>query len=299
MSEAGMEPIIDAHHHIWALSRVPWLQGPPVPRIFGEYGALRRDYGAAEFITTARRRGVVQSVYIQINVAPGEEVEEVAWVRAEAARQAFPMAIVGYADLAAPDLAQVLDRQMQAGPIVGIRQQLHWHETPLYRFAARPDIMADPAWRAGLAEVARRGLAFDLQIFPGQAAHALGLVQDHPQARFILEHAGMLEDRSPAGWAEWRAMLRALAACPNIVAKLSGLGTFVRACTPELWRPVVRETLEIFGPERCLFGSNYPIELLWTEYDRLLDVMLECLRDLSAEERRQVMHDTARATYRL
>ncbi|HEY8611615.1 MAG TPA: amidohydrolase family protein [Roseomonas sp.] len=293
-----MDPIIDAHHHIWALSRVPWLSGLPVPRIFGEYGALRRDYGAAEFTESARRRGVVGSVYIQINVAPGDEVAEVEWVKAQAV-QAFPMAIVGYADLAGPEVADVLDRQMRAGPVVGIRQQLHWHETPLYRFAPRPDIMDDAAWRAGLAEVTRRGLAFDLQVFPGQMAHALRLVRDFPETRFILEHAGMLEDRSPEGWAQWRAGMRALAGHPNIVTKLSGLGTFERACTVELWKPVVSETLEIFGPGRCLFGSNYPIEMLWTSYDQLLDVMLECLDGLSAAERRSVLHDTAKATYRL
>ena len=294
-----MDAIIDAHHHIWALARVPWLLGPPVPRIFGEYGALRRDYGAAEFIAAAKRRGVVQSVYIQINVAPGDEVAEVEWVRAEAAAQAFPMAIVAFADLASPDVATVLDRQMQAGLIVGIRQQLHWHETPLYRFAPRPDVMNDPAWRAGLAEVTRRGLAFDLQVFPGQMGHALRLVQDFPETRFILEHAGMLQDRSTEGWAQWRAGMRALAGCPNIVSKLSGLGTFERTCSVALWKPVVEETLGLFGPDRCLFGSNYPIEMLWTRYDELLDVMLECLSGLAPAERRAVLHDTAQATYRL
>jgi predicted TIM-barrel fold metal-dependent hydrolase len=294
-----MEAIIDAHHHIWALARVPWLLGPPVPRIFGEYGALRRDYGAAEFVETVRRRGVVQSVYIQLNVAPDEEVAEVEWVKAQATEQGFPMAIVGYADLSRPDVAVVLDRQMALGPIVGIRQQLHWHEKPLYRFAARPDIMNDAPWRAGLAEVTRRGLTFDLQIFPGQMADALRLVQDFPETRFILEHAGMLQDRSPEGWAQWRAGMRALAGCPNIVSKLSGLGTFERACSVDLWKPVVEETLAIFGPERCLYGSNYPIEMLWTSYDQLLDVMLECLSGLTGAERRSVLHDTAKAIYRL
>ena len=292
------QPVIDAHHHIWDLARVPWLSGPPVPRIFGEYAALRRDHGAAEFVAAARRRGVVGSVYIQINVAPGDEVAEVEWVRAQAVPD-FPMGIVAFADLSAPDVADVLDRQMAAGPIAGIRQQLHWHGKPLYRFAARPDVMDDPAWRAGLAEVTRRGLAFDLQVFPGQMQAALRLLRDFPETRFILEHAGMLEDRSPEGWAQWRAGMRALAGCPNIVSKLSGLGTFERACSVALWRPVVRETLATFGPARCLFGSNWPIETLWTTYDALLDVMLECLSDLSGAERRLVLHDVARATYRL
>ena len=294
-----MTPIIDAHHHIWELARIPWLNGPMQPRIFGEYSALRRDYLGAEFAGILRRRGVVQSVYIQLNVAPGEEVEEVAWVRAQAEANAFPMAVVAYADLSSPDLPAVLDREMAAGPIVGIRQQLHWHEKPLYRFAPRPDVMKDAAWQAGLRELTRRGLTFDLQIFPSQMADAVQLLKEHPEQRFILEHAGMLEDRSPEGWSQWRRGMQALAACPNLLCKLSGLGTFPRECSTRLWRPVVEETLAIFGPSRCLFGSNWPIEMLWTSYDALLDTMLECLSGLDGAERQLVMHDVAKATYRL
>jgi predicted TIM-barrel fold metal-dependent hydrolase len=93
--------------------------------------------------------------------------------------------------------------------------------------------------------------------------------------------------------------MRLLAAEPNVNVKLSGLGTFVRACSVELWKPVVEETLEIFGAKRCVFGSNFPIEKLWTSYARLVDVMKECLGGLSGTERRAVLHDNALRVYRL
>jgi predicted TIM-barrel fold metal-dependent hydrolase len=293
------EPIIDAHHHVWRLADIPWLHGPPVPRIFGEYGALRRDYPVAEFAAVARPLGVVGSVYIQINVAPGAEVAEVAWVQAEADRHGLPGAIVGFADLSAPGVASVLDQETAFPALRGIRQQLHWHETPLYRFAPRPDVMREPAFRAGMAELARRGLTFDLQVFPGQMRDAADLAAEFPGVTFILQHAGMLVDRSEAGWAEWRTGMRLLAARPNVMAKLSGLGTFLRQCSVPLWRPVIQETLAMFGPSRCLFGSNYPIEMLWTEYPRVVEVTRECLHDLGPAERRAVLHDTARRIYRL
>jgi predicted TIM-barrel fold metal-dependent hydrolase len=127
---------------------------------------------------------------------------------------------VGYADLAAPTVGVTLDGMMKHPRLRGIRQQLHWHETPLYRFAARPDLMDDPAWRRGLGEVARRGLLFELQVFAGQMAAAARLVRDFPQVAFVLMHAGMLEDTSPDGWARWRAGMRALAAAPNVSVKL-------------------------------------------------------------------------------
>ncbi len=293
------QPIIDAHHHIWSLARVPWLNGPQLPRIFGDYGALRRDYAIEEFINEIKPQGVEKSVYIQINVAPGDEIGEVQWVQSVADAHDFPHGIVGYADLAAPDVGALLDRQMACVNLRGIRQQLHWHEKPLYRFAARPDLMNDSAWRAGLRQLEQRGLLFELQVFSGQMADAAKLARDFPGVTFVLLHAGMLEDRSADGWAAWRRGMRALAARPNVVVKLSGLGTFEHRCSVDLWQPVVMETVSLFGAERCLFGSNFPIEKLWTTYDCLVSVMRECLCGLPPAAQRAIFFDNAQRIYRL
>ncbi len=293
------EPIVDAHHHIWRLADLPWLSGPPVPRIFGDYAPLRRDYPAEEFVGTVRSHGVAKSVYVQVNVAPGKEVDEVAWVQSEADRHGFPHAIVGYADLTAPDVGAVLDRELVHKNLRGIRQQLHWHEKPLYRFATRPDLMNDPQWRRGLRAVEERGLLFELQVFTSQMADAAQLARDFPRLQFVLLHAGMLEDRSAVGWSLWQQGMRRLATCPNVAVKLSGLGTFLHRCAAEPWRPVVRDTVEMFGPERCLFGSNFPIESLWTSYGELIGVMRECLAGFDSAARQAVFHDTATRLYRL
>jgi predicted TIM-barrel fold metal-dependent hydrolase len=293
------DAIIDAHHHIWRLADLPWLAGPPVPRIFGDYAALRRDYAIDEFVGTVRPQGVVKSVYVQVNVAPKAEIDEIAWVQSVADAHGFPHAIVGYADLAARDLAATLNRAQAYANLRGIRQQLHWHETPRYRFASRPDLMNDAAWRAGLHQLEQRGLLFELQVFAGQMDNAAALARDFPGVTFVLQHAGMLEDRSPDGWARWRRGMMALAACPNVVTKLSGLGTFEHRCTSALWRPVVEETVAMFGAARCLFGSNFPIESLWTSYDNLIAVMRDCLSGCSADERQAIFFDNAQRIYRL
>lgn len=293
------EPIIDTHHHVWRLADLPWLAGPPVPRIFGDYQALRRDYPIEDYLAAAQPAGVVKSVYVQVNVAPRAEVDEVAWVQSVADRAGFPHAIIGYADLASPSLADTLDRQRAHANLRGIRQQLHWHATPRYRFAARPDLMNDPAWRAGLKRLETRGLSFELQVFAGQMSDAAALARDVAGVTFILQHAGMLEDRSPDGWARWRDGMRQLAACPNVVAKLSGLGTFEHACSVALWRPVIEETIALFGADRCLFGSNFPIESLWTRYGEIVAVTTECLAGCTAAERRAIFHDNAQRVYRL
>ena len=291
--------IVDAHHHIWRQAHTPWLQGPVAPRIFGDYEPIRRDYLIDEYLAEALPCGIVKSVYSQVNVAPGAEVDEVAWVQSVADRHGFPHGIVGYANLADPEVASTLDRQREYPNLRGIRQQLHWHQDPLYRFAPRPDIMNDAAWQHGLAAVGKRGLAFELQVFPSQMADAARLARAFPDLRLVLMHAGMLFDRSEAGWTAWRAGMSALAACPNVVTKLSGLGTFEHRCGADIWKPVIRETIERFGPARCMFGSNFPVEKLWARYVDEVEATRASIADLSPAEQHEVFYATAARVYRL
>jgi predicted TIM-barrel fold metal-dependent hydrolase len=291
--------IIDAHHHIWRQADIKWLQGPQQPRIFGEYGALQRDYLIDEFLRDLDGSNVVKSVYVQANWPVERSVDEVAWVQSVADRHGFPHGIVGYADLASPHVGEMLDLMLAFKNFRGIRQQIHWHEKTLYRFAARPDLMNDPAWRRGLKEVEKRGLLFELQVFASQMEDSVRLARDFPGLTLVLLHAGMFEDRSAAGVAAWRKGVRALAACPNVVTKFSGLGTFVRQCSMDLWRQPVVETLEMFGPARCMFGSNFPIEKLWTPYRPIVTTMESILAGASSADRRAIFHDTAARVYRL
>ena len=292
-------PIVDAHHHIWALADIPWLQGPMKPRIFGDYSRMRRDYTIDEFRTDSSSSNVVKSVYVQANWSPDKALDEVAWVQSVADRHGFPHAIVGYADLEKDDCARLLDAQMRSRNMRGIRQQLHWHENLQYRFAARPDLMNSAQWLRGLKEVQDRGLVFDLQVFSRQMPDCAVLANAFPGIRFVLLHAGMLEDDAPETIARWRAGLRQLAACPNVYAKLSGLGTFAHRCDVALWKPIVDQTVALFGAGRCMFGTNFPIEKMWTTYATMVSVVRQSIADLSPADQRAILHDTAAAVYRL
>jgi len=292
--------VIDAHHHIWRRGDLPWLIGPMAPRIFGPYEAIRRDYPIAEFRSEAESVGVVASIYVQTNWRPADAVREVEWVESTTTDPSWPCAIVGFCDLGHPDAPFVLDRMRAASPrLRGVRQQLHWHENPQYRFAPWPNVMADPQWRKGLAAVTDRGLLFELQVFMGQAEQASALLRDFPSTRFVLAHAGMPEDLSPAGFRAWREGLARLAAHPNLATKLSGLGTFVHRNDPDLIGRIVREALALFGQDRCLFGSNFPIEKLWTDYPSLLAAYLAALAGETAETRDAVLSGNARRLYHL
>lgn len=291
--------IVDAHHHIWRLDRLPWLSGPPVPRIFGSYDVLRRDYLIEEYAADASSNGVTGSIHVQANVAPGGEVEEVEWAASCGARAGLVQSVVGFADLTAPDVGDTLDRQMAVSPLRGVRQQLHWHRDPALSYAKAPDEMLRPEWQRGLREATARGLLFELQVFPHQYDDAIRLVDAFPDTTFVLLHAGMLEDRSPEGVENWREGLGRFAARRNVLVKLSALGTFTRRCHIEDWRPVVETTVDAFGPDRCMFGSNFPIEKMWTTYAALIGVFRACLRRYSEPEQQQILHDVAARIYRV
>ncbi len=292
-------PIIDTHHHIWRLDRTPWLNGPIAPRIFGDYTNIRRDYPISEYFEDVSTHGVVKSVYVQVNVAPGDEIWEAGWATQQGQPFGLCQAAVAFCDLNSPDAGDVLDKLIASGPVRGIRQQLHWHEMPLYSFARRPDLCLDPNWQEGLKELERRQLHFELQIFPSQYRDALTVVDRRPGLNFVLLHAGMPEDRSAEGHKFWSDGLRAFAERPNVVTKLSALGTFSHRCDVNLWSPIIHQTVDIFGPRRCMFGSNFPIEKLWTDYASLVAAVRTALTSYSHDEQADILGQNAARFYRI
>ena len=294
-----MLPIIDAHHHIWRQADLPWLSGPEMPRIFGPYAAIRRDYLIDEFRADLAASNVVKSVYVQANWPKDQALDEVAWVQSMADQHGWPHGIVGYVDLLADDAADTLKRQAAHPLLRGVRMQLHWHENALYRFAAAPDLAAHPALRKNIRLLAQYGLPFDLQVFTSQMAGAADLAAANPDITFILQHAGMLEDLSTAGIAAWRDGMQRLAAQPNVVNKFSGLGTFLHRNDAAHIAFIVSESLAWFGPSRCLFGSNFPIEKLWTSYSDLVHAHRAAIASLPAPSQQMILHDNAARIYKL
>ena len=294
-----MTEIVDAHHHIWRQADLTWLSGPMQPRIFGPYEPIRRDYPIEEYLADLAGCGVTRSVYVQTNWPNDCFEDETAWVQQTAKDHGWPHAIVAYADFNVDDVRPQLDRLARYPLVRGVRMQLHWHDNPLYRFAARADLCADPQIRRNIARLAEYGFSFDLQVFAPQMAGAVGLADACPDVIFVLQHAGMLEDLSPEGRSAWRGGMMRLATCPNIVSKLSGLGTFIHRNDPAHISEIVADAVAIFGADRCLFGSNFPIEKLWTSYRQLVDAHRAAITHLSAEQRAAVLGKTAARVYRL
>jgi L-fuconolactonase len=258
----------------------------------------------ADFVPSdlpAAAHGVHATVAVQ-SAGLWSETDELLEIAASpAGARAHVAGVVGWADLLAPDLADRLDA-LRHGPggdrLVGIRSMVQAEPDPAY--LDRADV------RQGIATVGTAGLVFDLILRDHQLAAAARLAADLPDVPFVLDHLGKppLEAgaRGDHGRLDtWRRDLSALAAAPNVSAKLSGLVTEASwdSWTLDDLRPAVDHALEAFGPDRLMFGSDWPVCLLASEYGRWLDAAHALISDLSQPDRAAVWAGTARRVYGL
>jgi predicted TIM-barrel fold metal-dependent hydrolase len=291
--------IVDAHHHVWRTKDMPWLSGPMVPRIFGPYEPIKRDYLIDEYIADATAGGITRSVYVQANWPLDQVLAEVRWLAELNEATGWPTAVVGAADLFSPDAPDVMKQQAALPLVRGVRLQLHWHENEEFRFASAPDRMKDPVLRRNIAALEELGWVFELQVFPGQMADAADLVAAVPDVTFVLVHAGMLTDRSDETVREWRDGMVRLAQYPNVVVKLTGQGTFTRSLDRDFIAFVASETLGWFGADRAMFGTNFPVEKLWTSMPPLVLAWRDAVAHLPAADQAAIFAGTARRIYAL
>lgn len=292
---------IDAHHHLWDLETndYPWLRPPLGWRTYGDYSAMCRSYLIDEFLADSRPHNVVASVHVQANWNPADPVAETRWVQGIADAHGFPQAVVAHANLAAPDVGEVLAAHLESANLRGIRHILGHTDDPDLVRDDRPNHLEDPAWERGFAMLGAHGLAFDLQVYPSQMKAAAALAARHPEVVVVVCHTGFPWDRTPAGIAAWREGMAALAALPRCHAKLSGPAMVMRDWTEEAFAPFIHETIALFGPERCMFASNVPPDALGRTYDGIYAGFYTWAARYSAQACRHLFHDTAARVYRI
>ena len=263
--------IVDAHHHFWDLSlgRQPWLcQDPPIAFRYGDYRSIRRDYLAKDYLADARTAGVqVQgSVYVETEWTSQDPRGEVDYVARLKTAQALPTVMVAHVRLDDPAAADHLAHHAAYPFVRSIRHKPSAHPRP---GGAGPGGMADPAWRAGYAQLARLGLRFDLQTPWWHMDEAVALARDFPQTAIIVNHAGLPADRSEQGLDAWSRAMTRLSACPNVFMKISGIGVPGQPWTAQANRRVVEHLITAFGIPRCMFASNFPVDSLCGRFSEI------------------------------
>ncbi len=284
---------------IWSATICPGCAIAPIPLRYGDYSALRRSYLPADYRRDSAGQNIVKTVHVETEWDPADPVGETRWLQTIIEASGFPHGIVAQARLDRDDIDTVIQGQCAFPQVRGIRNKPRAAETPARVERGAPGSMGDPMWRRGYALLARHGLSFDLQTPWWHLAEAALLARDFPGTPIILNHTGLPSDRSEEGLSGWRQAMRVLAKEPNVACKISGLGQPGRPWTVESNRPIVLDTIAIFGIERCMFASNFPVDSLVADFDTIFDGFRTIVAGLGAAEQAALFHDNAVRFYRL
>jgi L-fuconolactonase len=280
-------PIIDTHHHFWDPTSggdYGWLNGP--------FEQINRRFEPADLRPALVKNGVTGTVLVQTWNDLGETWD---FIRTAQATD-FVAGVVGWVDLTDSGVADTL-AELQAEPegkwLVGIRHLIQTESDP--NWLLREDV------RRGLEAVEAAGLVYDLVPNLPQLPSCTRTVEAFPQARFVLDHIAKPQIRNH-GFDEWAPLIRQFGGQrDHIWCKLSGMVTEAdwRNWTPADLKPYIHEVLEVFGPERCMFGTDWPVCLVAASYDRVIDALRECVSDLSQAEQDRIFSLNAMEAYRL
>jgi predicted TIM-barrel fold metal-dependent hydrolase len=291
--------VIDAHHHVWDLANdLPWLKEERIPFRYGDYSPICRNYMPTDYRADTKGWPVTGSVYVEAEWARDKAALESPWVAAVAARDGMPSVIVAWCDFAAPEAGALLASHAAVPIVRGVRHKPAAASKPADARRGAPGSMDDPRWREGYALLARHGLSYDLQTPWWHLDAAADLARDVPATQIIVNHTGLPADRSPEALAAWRRALELAAAQPNVALKISGIGLPGRPWTVEANGPVIRDAIAIFGPDRAMFASNFPVDGLVGDFDTIFSGFLAATAAMSDGERDRLFHDNARRIYR-
>jgi predicted TIM-barrel fold metal-dependent hydrolase len=296
--------IVDSHHHLFDLDAVyyPWLTDRPEEDfLLGDYARLKRNYSVADYRRDAAGLRVLKTVHVEAEADHDDPLRETAFLDRVMARDGVPDALVGHAWLHLPQTEEILARQAAFPQVRGIRSKPVTSRSEAARDSVRdrPASLQDPAWRRGLGLLTKYGLSWDLRVPFWHLREAAAVCGLYDGLAIVVEHCGLPWDRSEEGLSEWRAGLVALAGHPNVMLKISELGLATWPWDYRANRRIVREAIEIFGFERCMFASNFPVAGLRIGYGDQIKAIAHMVSDCSADERRALFHDTARRFYRL
>jgi predicted TIM-barrel fold metal-dependent hydrolase len=295
-------PIIDAHQHFWDLDRnyLPWLcDEPPISFRYGDYRALKRNYLPADYLADAEGFNVAATVFVETEWDRADPVGEMRWVQSLIKRSGLPTVAVCHVPLHEPRAADLLLQQTAFDFVRGVRHKPRASSTPDSIERGAFASMTDPEWRRGYDSLAHLGFSFDLQTPWWHLYEAAELNAEYAKTCMILDHTGLPADRSVKGLNGWRAAMKAFASAPNVAVKISGLGEAGLPWSLERNRAVILETIEIFGEDRCMFASNFPVDSLVGDFNTIYLGYIEATRPLGPLAQAKLFAENARRLYRI
>jgi predicted TIM-barrel fold metal-dependent hydrolase len=286
-------PFVDTHVHYYDLKDenlyYAWLQPEFVHPIIGDIDAIKAQrYDADAYIAETRFSNVAKCVHIQAALGIKDPVKETEWLEGMARRTGFPHAIIAHSDLTSPDVEAELDRHAAASSRMrGVRD------------FGQGDYLVDPAWRRGCAVLARHNMLLGLDTVWESMAKAKDLAAEVPDLKIIVDHAGFPRSRTDEYFANWSAAMSDLGEADNVYCKISGLGMCDPKWTTESIRPWFLHCIDAFGIDRCVLGTNWPVDRLFSSYDVVVDAYAEIIRGFSPGEQEALFFRNAEELYRI
>jgi predicted TIM-barrel fold metal-dependent hydrolase len=287
-------PFIETHHHLWELQRFhyDWLTDPGWAghnALIGDYKAIRVDWPIERLLKEFYGSNVIKSVHVEAAYAGSDPVEETEWLQGLADEYGFPHALVVFCDIEQPDAEAQLERHTRFANVRGVRIRAH------------PDDTESATFRSGYAALGRFGLSYELNASPGKLLSGRDVAAAFPDIQVILGHAGFPIERGDEYFAQWRSEMTALAEAENVACKISGFGMVDHDWTVESIRPWVLHCIEAFGVDRAMFGTNWPVDILYSSYLRQVDAYRWILQSegFSREDQEQMLFRNAERFYRI
>lgn len=265
-----------------------WLAPEAMHPILGDINGMKSQrFTAEEFRAESRFSNVSKCVHVQAALGTEDPVVETAWLQEMADDHGFPDAIVADASLQDPDVDRVLERHSEFRNMRGIRD------------FGQGDYLVDPAFHRGYAHLEKYGWVCDLDCFWENFHKARALAEQFPNIVLVLDHAGFPQERTDEYFANWSRALHDLAGADNVVVKISGLGMRDERWTVDSLRPWVHECLEAFGTDRAFFGTNWPLDRLYSSYTDVISAYRELVTEFTDDEQRALLAGNAERVYRI
>lgn len=284
-------PIIDSHVHFWNLAdsavEYSWLgPGTMHPSIGDIEGLKVTRFSSDEFVAQSRFANVSKAIHVGVSTN-ADPVVETRWLQSVADRAGVPQGIVAKCDLSSPDAGHTLMRHLESANMRGVRDH------------GQPGSFQDRQWLENYRLLGEHDLVFCHEVGLGRTTEAVELVAAHPDVSFCLDHCAMPSDLSAEGFAAWQSAVRSIAVLPNVVVKISALGQWGRLWTVDSARPWVSALIEAFGTERAFFGSNFPVDGLFSTYGDLVTAFRSMIADYSEDEQRDMLSRNAERVFRI
>lgn len=266
-------PVVDAHHHFWEphLGYQPWLRPEShIPFRYGDYDSIKVDFLPPDMVNLAEKcdLNLVGSVTMETEWELDDPVGEMDYTQGIADKYGLPNAAVAHAVLYDPHVGQTIEQLATRSIVRSVRNKPGQSESP--RMAeAHPSLLADPQWQKGYALLSTFNLSFDLQVAWWHMKEAKDVLENNPDIPLIINHSALPSDRSPEMLEGWKQALEFMANYPQVSIKISGIGLKGVPWTVENNRPIVETIAEVFGPDRIMFASNFPVDGVVGKFDEI------------------------------